>query len=211
MIELFLKGGPVMWPLLATSLVTLSVVIERLLFVAREWRRRRPDAVEAVFRAAERGDLAAAVAAGLRSPDPVARSLASALEHRDESFSGAMLRAANGELKRWNRGLSTLDTAVTLAPLLGLLGTVTGMIHAFGLLGGHELDAPAAITGGIAEALIATAFGLSIAIVALVPFNRLNSSLEELRHDLEDAASRIELLLLRARPPVADEPRRAAP
>jgi biopolymer transport protein ExbB len=211
MIELFLKGGPVMWPLLATSLVTLSVVIERLLFVAREWRRREPEAVEAIFRAAERTDLAGAVASGLRSADPVARCLASALEHRDESFSGAMLRAANLELKRWNRGLAVLDTAVTLSPLLGLLGTVTGMIHAFGLLGGHELDAPAAITGGIAEALIATAFGLGIAIVALIPFNFLSSALEQLRHDLEDAASRIELLLLKARPPRADELRIAAP
>src|SRR5262245_7370434 len=200
MIELFQKGGPVMWPLLATSLVTLAVVIERLLFVAREWRRREPQAVEALFRAAERADLRGAVAAGRGSADPVARSLANALEHRDESFSSAMLRAANLELKRWNRGLSVLDTAVTLAPLLGLLGTVTGMIHAFGLLGGHELDAPAAITGGIAEALIATAFGLSIAIVALIPFNFLNAALEEMRHDLEDAASRIELLLLKARP-----------
>jgi biopolymer transport protein ExbB len=201
MIDLFLKGGPVMWPLLATSIVTLAVVIERSLFVAREWHRRRPEAVEAVFRAAEGADLQAAVDAGLRSTDPVARSLANALEHYDQSFSSAMLRAANLELKRWNRGLSVLDTAVTLAPLLGLLGTVTGMIHAFGLLGGQELEAPAAITGGIAEALIATAFGLSIAIMALIPFNLLNAALEEMRHDLEDAASRIELLLLKARQP----------
>jgi biopolymer transport protein ExbB len=71
------------------------------------------------------------------------------------------------------------------------------MIGAFGLLGDQQLDAPAAITGGIAEALIATAFGLSIAIVALLPFNFLNARLEERRHELEDAASRLELLLLR--------------
>lgn len=197
MLDLFLKGGPIMWPLLATSLVTLSVVIERLLFLARERRRREPEAVEAVVGAAERGALDAAVEVGLASRDSVARSLAQALEHRDESFSGAMLRAANFELKRWNRGLSVLDTAITLAPLLGLLGTVTGMIRAFGLLGARELEAPAAITGGIAEALIATAFGLGIAIVALIPFNFLNAKLEELRHDLEDAASKIELLLLK--------------
>jgi biopolymer transport protein ExbB len=188
-----------MWPLLATSLVTVSVVVERLLFVVREWRRREPQAVEAVFRAAELGQFEGAVEAGLRSADPVARSLAHALGHREESFSSAMLRAANRELKRFNRGLSVLDTAVTLAPLLGLLGTVTGMIRAFGLLGARELEAPAAITGGIAEALIATAFGLSIAIVALIPFNFLNAKLEEVRHDLEDAASRIELILVRIR------------
>jgi biopolymer transport protein ExbB len=190
-----------MWPLLATSLVTLSVVIERLWFIAREWRRRQPDAVEAVFQATERGEFGAAVEAGLASTDPVARSLAQALEHPAQSFSGAMLRASSQELKRFNRGLSVLDTAVTLAPLLGLLGTVTGMIRAFGLLGARELEAPVAITGGIAEALIATAFGLSIAIVALIPFNFLNARLEEVRHDLEDAASRLELLLLAAAPP----------
>ena len=76
-----------------------------------------------------------------------------------------------------------------------MLGTVTGMIHAFGLLGGRELDAPQAITGGIAQALIATAFGLGIAITALIPFNFLNSKLEEARHDIEDAATQLELHL----------------
>jgi biopolymer transport protein ExbB len=167
--------------------------------------------VEAVFRATERGELDGAVREGRSATDPVARSLAHALEHREQSFAGAMLRSANLELKRFNRGLSVLDTAVTLAPLLGLLGTVTGMIHAFGLLGGHELEAPAAITGGIAEALIATAFGLSIAIVALVPFNYLNATLEEVRHDLEDAASRIELLLLKGRPSGGGPPLSGSP
>jgi biopolymer transport protein ExbB len=140
------------------------------------------------------------VALGSASRDSLARSLAVALAHRGESFAAAMLRAANLELKRWNRGLPALDTVITLAPLLGLLGTVTGMIGAFGLLGSQTLDAPAAITGGIAEALIATAFGLVIAIVALIPFNYLNAALEERRHELEDAATRIELLL-RTGPP----------
>ena len=113
--------------------------------------------------------------------------------HRDKSVSEALLRAANWELKRFNRGLTILDTIITLAPLLGLLGTVTGMIHSFGLLGASELGAPAAITGGIAEALIATAFGLGVAITALIPFNYLNSRLEEARLDIQDAASHIEL------------------
>jgi biopolymer transport protein ExbB len=102
--------------------------------------------------------------------------------------------AANKELKRFGRGLPVLDTCITVAPLLGLLGTVTGMMHSFSLIGG-DLGAPGAITGGIAEALIATAFGLVIAIVALVPFNYLNARLDEARHQIEGAATRMELLM----------------
>ncbi len=86
-----------------------------------------------------------------------------------------------------------------MAPLLGLLGTVTGMIHSFGLLGDEELGAPAAITGGIAEALIATGFGLAVAILALIPFNFLNARLEQVRHDLSDAASQLEAHLTKKR------------
>ena len=96
-----------------------------------------------------------------------------------------------------DRGISLLDTIITLAPLEGLFGTVTGMIHAFGLLGASELGAPTAITGGIAEALIATAFGLLIAMVALLPFNYLNERLEQARREIENAAAQVEMLLLR--------------
>ncbi len=106
-----------------------------------------------------------------------------------------MLRGARQELRRFSSGLPALDTIVTLAPLLGLLGTVTGMIHAFGLLGDQTLDTPSAITGGIAQALIATAFGLGIAITALIPFNYLNAQLENAREDIEEAATRLEIAL----------------
>ncbi len=75
------------------------------------------------------------------------------------------------------------------------------MIHAFGLLGASELGAPTAITGGIAEALIATAFGLPIAMISLLPFNYLNSQLEGARQELENAAAHLELLLLKASRP----------
>ena len=195
MFELFRKGGPVMWPLLLASIVSLSVVIERLFFIAMEKARRKPELVESILVSVERGDLEAAATAGEGSGDFVARVLSYAIAHRDRSFASAFLRAANLELKRFNQGLSVLDTTITLAPLLGLFGTVTGMIHAFGLLGGRELEAPTVITGGIAEALIATAFGLVIAIIALIPFNYLNTRLEEARHEIEDASNHLELLL----------------
>jgi biopolymer transport protein ExbB len=195
MIKIFLNGGPVMWPLLICSIVTVATVLERFFFIIRERVRRKPQAVDEILKRVEHHDLDGAIKAGQGSHDFVARVLTFALAHRAESFSNAVLRAANLELKKFNRGLAVLDTIVTLAPLLGLLGTVTGMIHAFGLLGAQHLDAPEAITGGIAQALIATAFGLGIAITALVPFNYLNARLEEARHDIEDAATQLELHL----------------
>ena len=186
-----------MWPLLATSLVALTTVLERIVFSIREAARRDPKAVTEMLRQTEMGNVPSAIATGRSSRDFVARVFLFGLEHRDVSYSGAVLQAANRELRRFNRGITILDTIVTLAPLEGLFGTVTGMIHAFGLLGASELGAPAAITGGIAEALIATAFGLVIAMTALIPFNYVTAKLEEARLDIETATAQGELALLR--------------
>lgn len=196
MIEIFRKGGPIMWPLLVASLVSLTAVIERLLFIVRERWRRRPNLVGKLLALVEQGDLQGAMRLGQDCADFVVRILVDGLKHRERSFSSALLRAANQELQRFSRGLPVLDTIITLAPLLGLLGTVTGMIRAFGMLGGRELETPTVITGGIAEALIATAFGLSIAIISLIPFNYLTARVEEARHEVEDASTHLELLLM---------------
>jgi len=195
MIEIFHKGGPIMWPLLALSVVVLSVVIERFLFILIERKNRDERLVGEILAQIEKGHLDQASRIGGESKDFVVRAVTYALTHREKSFSEAMLRAANWELKRFHRGLTILDTAITLAPLLGLLGTVTGMIRSFDMLGGSELGAPSAITGGIAEALIATAYGLGIAITGLLPFNYLNSREEEARLEMQDAASHIEIHL----------------
>lgn len=197
MLSIFIKGGPIMWPLLLTSLIALTVVIERCIFILRERRRRSSNTVEQILAYVERGDVENAIKSGEKTQDFVAKALTYALTHRHQSFSNALLLAANQELKRFSKGLSTLDTIITLAPLLGLLGTVSGMIRAFGLLGHTELESPTVITGGISEALIATAFGLLIAIVALIPFNYLNTRLEDARHEIEDAATYLELLIVK--------------
>lgn len=196
--ELMEKGGPIMWPLLLTSLIAVTVVLERLFFVVRETSRRQPQVVADILYAMERNEVKQALAIGRDSRDFVARTLVQGIEHRQGSAVNALLNAASQELRRFNQGLTVLDTAITLGPLLGLLGTVTGMIRSFGLLGASELSAPIAITGGIAEALIATAAGLGIAIVALIPFNYLNARVEDARHEMEDASTRLELLLLRS-------------
>ncbi len=115
MIQIFLKGGPVMWPLLAVSIVALTVVFDRMFFTLREKVRRQPAVVAQIFAAAERGDFSAAQQAGAASQDFSARVLTYALEHRDVSFANALLQASGLELQRFNRGISTLDTIITLA------------------------------------------------------------------------------------------------
>ncbi len=199
-VHIFKKGGPIMYPLLLASILALGTVIERLLFLARERSRRDPKALEDFFAAVAKGDLAGALQVSQRSRFYVVRALGYALGHRETSLPSALLYAQAQELKRFRRGVPVLDTVITLAPLLGLLGTVTGMMGSFALIGG-ELSAPGAITGGIAEALIATAFGLGIAITSLIPFNFLNARADEARHEIESASTQLELLV---------EPQRAA-
>ena len=158
-----------MWPLLLTSIVALTVVIERLYFTASERLRRRARGGRADLRSRRSGQ--ARRRAERRSRLRRFRRTRADLRHSSIATCrsrNALLQASSRELQRFNRGLPILDTVITLAPLEGLFGTVTGMIHAFGLLGASELGAPTAITGGIAEALIATAFGLLIAMVALI-------------------------------------------
>ncbi|MBI5433814.1 MAG: MotA/TolQ/ExbB proton channel family protein [Planctomycetes bacterium] len=183
-----------MWPLLVASILALGTVLERLLFLANERRKRESKALEQLFEQVESGDIQGAIRAHGPSRDYVVRPLVYALGHREGSLSNALVYAQAKELKRFRRGISVLDTVITLAPLLGLLGTVTGMMGSFSLIGG-ELSAPGAITGGIAEALIATAFGLGIAITALIPFNFLNTKLDEASHEIESAATQLELIV----------------
>ena len=196
MLELFLKGGPVMWPILVLSIITFAVVLERIVFLAGETKNRDHGVVLDIFRLIEHNRVDDAAQVGSHSHDLVARVLHAGLEHRSTSLTDAMLEAANAELDRYNRGLVVLDTAVTLGPLLGLLGTVIGMIRAFGVIGGGELAAQQhAITGGIAESLIAVTFGLGVAIVSIIPLNYLNARLEKARRQMESAMTRMELLL----------------
>lgn len=184
-----------MWPMLITSMITLTVVIERFLFLWREHCLKDPQIVQKILTEVEAGRMEEAIRTGEKSQDCVAEILTYGLRHRQTSLTNALLHAANSELKRHAQGLPILDTVITLAPLMGLLGTVTGMIYAFGLLGNKELEAPTVITGGIAQALIATACGLAIAIIALIPFNYLNAQLEAFRHEIEDITTHLELLL----------------
>jgi biopolymer transport protein ExbB len=192
--HIFEKGGPIMWPLLLSSIAALAVVIERVLFLLNEQRKRSPKSVAAFFAAVTKGDLQGAIALSKRSQDAVVTTMGYALERRDQSLGHALTYAETRTLKRYRRGLAVLDTVITLAPLLGLLGTVTGMMASFAVIGG-DLSSPGAITGGIAEALIATAFGLMIAIVCLIPFNYLNNRIEVVETEMLAAGEQLKLLV----------------
>jgi len=143
----------------------------------------------------EQGEVNKALSVGEGSSLPVARVLAAGLAHRNPSPSKAMEAAAQAEVSILKRQLTILDTIITLAPLLGLLGTITGMISSFGIMSKAGIGQPHAVTGGVAEALIATATGLLIAIVTLIPYNYFTSRVEREIEEIEHYASRLELLL----------------
>lgn len=194
--DLFIMGKEIMWPMILLSFVLITVVVERLLFIFRENASREPEVVEKMLEAVERRDVEGALAIGRKSKDFIAKILVYSLSNRQYSLSNAFIRASGQELSRFSQGMATLDTCITAAPLLGLLGTVTGMMRTFGALGGGDIGAAAGqITGGVAEALIATAFGLACAIVGLFPFNYLNARAEQAKQEVADVSHALEILL----------------
>jgi biopolymer transport protein ExbB len=191
-VGILIKGGPVMVPLLACSVLSLAVVIERIVF----WRRSRSRApVEELLQLVERREFAKATELGRKLDLPAARVLIAGLEHRNPSPDKALEVAAQAEIPVLKKRLAILDTIITLAPLLGLLGTITGMISSFGIMSEAGLGQPHAVTGGVAEALIATAAGLLIAILTLIPYNYFSNRAERELEEIEYYGSRLELLL----------------
>jgi biopolymer transport protein ExbB len=192
LVEILIKGGPVMVPLLLCSIVSLAITIERLFF----WKGiKSKDSIEEMLRLIDRGDVAAAQKLGQESRLPVARVLAAGLAHRNPSVTKALEVAAQAEVPVLKSRLTVLDTIVTLAPLLGLLGTVVGMIGSFDIMSASGIGQPHAVTGGVAEALIATATGLLIAILTLIPYNYFSNRAEKEIEQIEYYGSRLELLL----------------
>jgi len=190
--SILVRGGPVMVPLLASSVMALAVILDRCLL----WRRfRKDESGETILALVVAGHLAEATKMARASQHPVARVLLAGLEHHYPVPGMAMEASSQAELQRLKRYLPLLDTIITLAPLLGLLGTITGMISSFGIVSEAGLGQPHAITGGVAEALIATATGLSVAILTLVPYNYFRVKTEAMTDLIEERATRLEIIL----------------
>jgi len=189
-VELLCKGGYVMVPLMLCSVVSVTVLIERYIRISRA----QADVSNTVRRAEDalydrKIDRAVQI---LESQDgPVTRVLAAGVQTKHLGERGAeraMEEKGTRETRLLTKRLGCLDTIITVAPLLGLLGTVTGMISAFHVIAVREgISTPTAITGGVAEALIATATGLAIAIFTLIGYNHLQ---ERIKHVVAEIESR---------------------
>jgi biopolymer transport protein ExbB len=198
LVQTLAKGGPVMIPLIGCSIVALAVVIERLGFW---WRQGDARAAERALELAERGKLDEALEVARSARGATARVVEAGLVERQVAPATAMEAAVQAEVSRLRGYLPVLDTIITLSRLLGLLGTVTGMIAAFGILSTSGMNQPNAITGGVAEALIATAAGLAVAIATLVPYNYFLARAERAMDAMERVASRLDLALREQRVP----------
>ena len=162
------KGGFVMWPILALSLVTLALTFERGWFWIRLHGRRGRARFNRRVDALRRGQRDRVLAMAQESGDPFT-TVGATLVQMGPTDANAVA-ASEEQRPRLDRYLGTFSTVVTAAPLFGILGTVSGIIKSFALLGGRSMPDPASVSHGIAEALVATASGLSLALVAVFPY-----------------------------------------
>ncbi|MCA1809796.1 MAG: MotA/TolQ/ExbB proton channel family protein [Kiritimatiellia bacterium] len=193
------RGGPLMWPLLSCSLVAVTVIAERTLFWMRLLYRRDRTLIDRIFALSEAGDFETAQQAASDSRCVTARVLAAGLQHYRYGLRECLEAAADGEIEQMKRGLNVLDTIITLAPLLGILGTVAGIIQSFDLLGQAGMESPQAVTGGIGQALITTAAGLTVAIITLLPYNALVHRTEKFARQLEKICTHFEVTVRQGR------------
>jgi biopolymer transport protein ExbB len=177
-------AGWIVYPLTLLALAALFIILDRLIVFAR--CAALPDGVQ------PDGELAARVAV-LPRQHALRRLMMPLIEHDTKPVWWIEEQAsalALGVQRDMSRGLWVLETIVTAAPLVGLLGTIVGMMHAFQLIGGNGLVNPTGVTGGVAQALVATALGLVIALVALFAFNYFSRRIERLVEELETFAGR---------------------
>jgi biopolymer transport protein ExbB len=196
--DLFAKGGPAMWPLLLLSFLSLTTIIERAWFWSKTLTHER-EISGRVLEAARRDWYAAAEIARKSSNQPIGRFLYSALELEDpdpEVFELALQASADEEISAMRRGEKILEAIIAIAPLLGLLGTVLGLIHSLSTIriGDLGTDSTASVTLGISEALICTATGLIVAITTLAFYRLFHGFVSGQAKTFRQAGNDLELI-----------------
>jgi biopolymer transport protein ExbB len=156
--------------------------------------RRNRALVDEVLELCREGDWEAVRRKTAGCRDYVVQILISGILHREFSMLKAMESAAADEVQRMRRYMNVLDTMITVAPLLGIFGTVTGIITSFEMLGTTGIAHPEAVTAGVAEALITTATGLGIAIFSVFPYNYFNMRVERASLEMEKYATSLEIV-----------------
>ncbi len=199
--HIFDKGGPVMYPLLACSIVALSVVIERAIFWLKLGIQSQSSLIDEILELSRKGDWESIKNKTVHTKDYIIKILVSGILHKEFSMAKAMEAAAADEIKQMRRFMGILDTMITVAPLLGIFGTVLGIISSFEVLGAAGIEHPQEVTSGIAQALITTAAGLGIAILSVFPYNYFNSRVENAAVSIEKYATSLEIVYEKLTPP----------
>ncbi|HET6349019.1 MAG TPA: MotA/TolQ/ExbB proton channel family protein [Candidatus Krumholzibacteria bacterium] len=178
--QLFLKGGPVMYPLALMSVLTVAVIIEKL-FSLRRPKVIQGEIVSCIESIRTPADIPLAMKICERFDTPFANIIRSGLAEANKPIfivRQAMEDTGRREVKRLERYMVVLETAAASGPLMGLLGTVIGMIQVFSVISVSGVGQAGMLSGGIAQALITTVFGLIIAVPALIIFNFLDARIE---------------------------------
>jgi biopolymer transport protein ExbB len=192
-IEFILRGGLMMYPLLISALIALTVIIEKL-YIFQKVYKTSPEFIDQVLQQIQSRQLKQAQEACANVKTPVSSVIAAGIGHFEnpvEEMELSMKNQAESWMPLLEKRIDVIDTVITAAPLMGLLGTITGMMASFQVLSEKGVNEPNAITGGVAEALIATATGLVIALICLVAYNYLTTQVKVFIYDIESAASRL--------------------
>jgi biopolymer transport protein ExbB len=191
---LFLKkGGIIIYPLILCSIICLAVVIEKLLTLRRK-KVIIPEIVSLIENIKGADDIGLALSICEKHKGPFANIIRVGLEKREkpkEEIKEALLDQGRQEVHQLERGLGILETVAGIAPLLGLLGTVIGILKVFNIISAMGVGQATALAGGISEALITTIVGLSIAIPAVVVFNYFSNRAENFVLEIEKHSSRL--------------------
>jgi biopolymer transport protein ExbB len=213
MFELFREGGPVMWLLFAAGFIAVIVFLERVFHLHRA-QINADDFLEGIYNIMKRRNVVEAVSICEETPGPVARIVRSAVLHHDEvkaDIQKAIEEAGLAEIPRLERNLNLLATIAQISPLIGLLGTVLGMMHILVVMQqGAPLVHAGDLSAGLWEALLTTAAGLAIAIPVYAGYNFLVGRVEAIVLDMERASVEILTFLSKRRANGVQETERGA-